>query len=322
MTTKQTPIHSGFGPQTTARDVIGKRRLDGLIAIVTGGYAGVGLETTRTLSGAGATVIVPARSLDKARKALTGMDRVEVESLDLIDPKSIDAFSARFLATGRPLNILINNAGIMATPLARDARGIESQLATNHLGHFQLTARLWSALLKADGARVVALSSRGHARAGIDFDDPNFERRPYDKWIAYGQSKTATALFAVALDARGEAHGVRAFSVHPGAVITELMRSMSEEEVAAAVARARDIGAFKNTEQGAATSVWCATSSQVDGMGGVYCEDCDIAEAVPADFPEQRGVRPWATDPSLAERLWTMSEAWTGVGLTVPQFSS
>ncbi|MGZ3464760.1 MAG: oxidoreductase [Gemmatimonadaceae bacterium] len=322
MATKQAPIHSGYGAQTTAREVMGKRRLDGVVAIVTGGYAGVGLETTRTLAGAGATVIVPARSLDKARKALTGMDRVEVESLDLIDPKSIDAFSARFLSTGRPLHILINNAGIMATPLARDARGIESQLATNHLGHFQLTARLWPVLLKADGARVVALSSRGHARAGIDFDDPNFERRPYDKWIAYGQSKTATALFAIALDARGEAHGVRAFSVHPGAVITELMRSMSEEEVASAVARARDVGTFKNTEQGAATSIWCATSSQLDGMGGVYCEDCDIAEAVPADFPEQRGVRPWATDPSLAERLWTMSEAWTGVGLTVPQFSS
>ncbi|MGZ3333473.1 MAG: oxidoreductase [Gemmatimonadaceae bacterium] len=322
MATKQAPIHSGYGAQTTAREVMGKRRLDGVVAIVTGGYAGVGLETTRTLAGAGATVIVPARSLDKARKALTGMDRVEVESLDLIDPKSIDAFSARFLSTGRPLHILINNAGIMATPLARDARGIESQLATNHLGHFQLTARLWPVLLKADGARVVALSSRGHARAGIDFDDPNFERRPYDKWIAYGQSKTATALFAVAPDARGEAHGVRAFSVHPGAVITELMRSMSEEEVASAVARARDVGTFKNTEQGAATSIWCATSSQLDGMGGVYCEDCDIAEAVPADFPEQRGVRPWATDPSLAERLWTMSEAWTGVGLTVPQFSS
>jgi NAD(P)-dependent dehydrogenase (short-subunit alcohol dehydrogenase family) len=322
MTTKQSPIHSGFGPETTAREVIGKPRLDGVIAIVTGGYAGVGLETTRTLSGAGATVIVPARSLNKARQALTGMDRVVIESLALIDPKSIDAFSARFLATGRPLHILINNAGIMATPLARDARGIESQLATNHLGHFQLTARLWSALLKADGARVVALSSRGHARAGVDFDDPNFERRPYDKWIAYGQSKTATALFAVALDARGEAHGVRSFSVHPGAVITELMRSMSEEEVTAAVARARHVGAFKNTEQGAATSVWCATSSQLDGMGGVYCEDCDIAEAVPADFPEQRGVRPWATDPSLAERLWTMSEALTGVALMQPQLSS
>jgi NAD(P)-dependent dehydrogenase (short-subunit alcohol dehydrogenase family) len=315
MTTKQTPIHSGFGPQTTAREVIGNRRLDGLIAIVTGGYAGVGLETTRTLAGAGATVIVPARSLDKARKALTGMDRVEIESLDLIDPKSIDEFSARFLGTRRPVHILINNAGIMATPFVRDARGFESQLATNHLGHFQLTMRLWPALKKANGARVVALSSRGHARAGIDFDDPNFDRRPYDKWIAYGQSKTATALFAVALDTRGEAHGVRAFSVHPGAVITELMRSMSEQEVTTAVARARDVGAFKNTEQGAATSVWCATSPQLDGIGGVYCEDCDIAEAVPADFPEQRGVRPWAMDPGFAERLWTMSEAWTGAGL-------
>jgi NAD(P)-dependent dehydrogenase (short-subunit alcohol dehydrogenase family) len=315
MTTKQIPIHSGFGPQTTAREVIGNRRLDGLIAIVTGGYAGVGLETTRTLAGAGATVIVPARSLDKARKALTGIDRVEIESLDLIDPKSIDDFSARFLATGRPVHILINNAGIMATPFVRDARGFESQLATNHLGHFQLTALLWPALLKASGARVVALSSRGHVRSGIDFDDPNFERRPYDKWVAYGQSKTATALFAVALDRRGEEHGVRAFSVHPGAVITDLMRSMSEEEVTAAIARSRNIGAFKNPEQGAATSVWCATSSQLDGMGGVYCEDCDIAEAVPADFPEQRGVRPWAMDPDFAERLWTMSEAWTGAGL-------
>jgi NAD(P)-dependent dehydrogenase (short-subunit alcohol dehydrogenase family) len=315
MTTKQAQIHSGFGPQTTAREVIANRRLDGLIAIVTGGYAGVGLETTRTLAGAGATVIVPARSLDKARKALTGMDRVEIESLDLIDPRSIDEFSARFLATGRPVHILINNAGIMATPFVRDARGFESQLATNHLGHFQLTMRLWPALLKANGARVVALSSRGHARAGIDFDDPNFEHRPYDKWVAYGQSKTANALFAVALDTRGEAHGVRAFAVHPGAVITELMRSMSEEEVTAAVARSRTVGAFKNTQQGAATSVWCATSAQLDGMGGVYCEDCDIAEAVPADFPEQRGVRPWAMDPGFAERLWMMSEAWTGAGL-------
>jgi len=315
MATKQAPIHSGFGAQTTAREVIGNRRLDGLTALVTGGYAGVGLETTRSLSAAGATVIVPARTLDKARTALAGMDRVEIESLDLIDPKSIDALATRFLATGRPLHILINNAGIMATPLVRDARGFESQLATNHLGHFQLTERLWPALVRANGARVFCLSSRGHARAGVDFDDPNFELRPYDKWIAYGQSKTATALFAVALDKRGEPHRIRAFSVHPGAVITELMRSMSEEEVKAAVARAGEVGIFKDTEQGAATSVWCATSPQLEGVGGVYCEDCNIAEAVPADFPEQRGVRPWAMDPSLAERLWTMSEEMTGVPL-------
>ena len=313
MTTKQSPIHSGYGAKTTAREVIGNRRLDGAIAVVTGGYAGIGLETTRALSAAGATVIVPARTPDKARAALAGMDRVELESLDLIDPNSIDAFAARFLASDRALHILVNNAGIMATPLVRDARGFESQLATNHLGHFQLTARLWPALRKAKGARVVALSSRGHARGGVDFDDPHFERRPYDKWAAYGQSKTANALFARALDARGEKQRVRAFSVHPGAVVTELMRYMPEEEIQSAVTRSAAISLMKTTEQGAATSIWCATSTQLDGMGGVYCEDADIAEAVPADFPEPRGVRPWAMDPSLAERLWTKSEEWTGV---------
>src|ERR1019366_4719316 len=144
------------------------------------------------------------------------------EALDLGEPASIDAFATRFLASNRALQLLVNNAGIMATPLVRDARGFESQFATNHLGHFQLTARLWPALRRAHGARVIALSSRGHVRGAVDFDDPNFERKPYDKWIAYGQSKTANALFAIALDARGEAHRVRAFSVHPGAVMTEL----------------------------------------------------------------------------------------------------
>jgi NAD(P)-dependent dehydrogenase (short-subunit alcohol dehydrogenase family) len=317
MTTKQIPIHSGFGARTTASEVIGNRRLDGAIAVVTGGYAGVGLETTRALSAAGATVIVPARTPDKARTALADMDSVELESLDLFDPPSIDAFAARFLASGRPLHILVNNAGIMATPLVRDARGFESQLATNHLGHFQLTAGLWPALRKAKGARVVELSSRGHARSGVDFDDPNFERRPYDKWVAYGQSKTANALFALALDVRGEAHGVRAFSVHPGGVVTELMRSMPVEEVSAILAEPRNAPAsLKTPEQGAATSVWCATSTQLDGMGGVYCEDVDVAEAVAADSPAQRGVRPGAMDPAFAEQLWRKSEEWTGVPFT------
>lgn len=316
MTTNQAPIPSGYNAQTTAREAIGDRRLDGLITIVTGGYVGIGLETTRALAEAGATVIVPARSLDKARGALAGMARVEIEALDLSDPGSIDAFAARFSATGRPVHILVNNAGIMATPLERDARGFESQLATNHLGHFQLTARLWPALRKANGARVVSLSSRGHARSAVDFDDPNFERRPYDKMVAYGQSKTANVLFAVALDARGEAHGVRAFSVHPGAVMTELVRSLSDEELSYIRSTIAPT-TFKTTEQGAATSVWCAASAQLDGKGGVYCEDVDIAVAVPADFAEPRGVRPWAIDPSLAERLWTKSEEWTGVPFTV-----
>jgi NAD(P)-dependent dehydrogenase (short-subunit alcohol dehydrogenase family) len=316
MTTKQTPIPSGHGVRTTAREVLGGQRLDGVLAIVTGGYAGVGLETTRALSAAGATVVVPARSLEKARAALAGTSRVEIDVLDLADPASVDAFAARVLASGRPVHVLVNNAGIMATPLARDSRGFESQLATNHIGHFQLTVRLWPALVRANGARVVSLSSRGHVRGAVDFEDPHFERRPYDKWGAYGQSKTANALFAVALDARGEARRVRAFSVHPGAVLTELTRWMTEDEQKAAIEAASKVPAgFKNTEQGAATSVWCATSPQLEGKGGVYCEDVDIAEAVPADFSEPRGVRPWAMDPELAERLWAKSEAWTGLRL-------
>ena len=316
MTTKQAPIHSGYGATTTAREVIGDRRLDGVNAIVTGGYTGVGLETTRALVDAGATVVVPARTHEKARAALAGLDRVEVESLDLFDPESIDAFATRFLVSRRPLQILMNNAGIMAPPLMRDARGFESQLATNHLGHFQLTARLWPALQSAGGARVVALSSRGHARSAFDFDDPNFEQRPYDKWIAYGQSKTANALFALALDQRGEEYGIRAFSVHPGGIHTELMRFMPEEEIQAAVKAFN--APLKTPQQGAATSIWCATSEQLDGMGGVYCEDCDIAVAVPADFPEPRGVRPWACDPVLAERLWVLSELWTDTTIHEP----
>jgi len=312
--TRQAPLRSGYGSKTTAREVIGDRRLDGVVAVVTGGYVGVGLETTRALASAGALVIVPARTAEKARASLAGLDRVELNSLDLADPASIDAFAARFVGSGRPLHILVNNAGIMATPLMRDARGFESQLATNHIGHFQLTARLLPALRRANGARVVSLSSRGHARGAVDFDDPHFERRPYDKWVAYGQSKTANALFAMALDGHGEAHGIRAFSVHPGAVFTERGRWMTEEEQRAAVEAASQVpDGFKNTEEGAATSVWCATSPQLAGMGGVYCEDVDIAEAVPADAPGVRGVRPWASDPELAERLWTLSEEWTGV---------
>ena len=313
MTSKQAPLSSGFGVHSTAREVLGSRRLDGVLAIVTGGYAGVGLETTRVLSGAGATVIVPARTPDKARAALAGLERVELEALDLGDPKSVDAFAARFLASQRALPLLINNAGIMATPLTRDARGFESQLATNHIGHFQLTLRLWPALVQAKGARVVELTSAGHRRAGLDFDDPHFERREYDKWVAYGQSKTANALFALELDRRGEPRGVRAFSVHPGAIATDLMRHMPAEEREATLARFQAL--MKSVEQGAATSVWCATSPQLAGEGGVYCENVDIAAPVAADSTEVNGVRPWACDPQAAEKLWALSEGWTGLKL-------
>lgn len=310
--TPQAPISSGFGPHTTAHEALAGLDLSGKIAIVTGGYSGVGLETTRALAEAGATVIVPARTQEKARAAIAGIPQVELEELDLIDPASIDAFAQRFLNSGRQLDILINNAGIMAPPLVRDARGYESQFATNHLGHFHLTERLWPALVQTGSARVVSVSSTGIRFGGVDLDDPNFERREYDKWKAYGQSKSANALFAVALDRRGQAHGVRAFSVHPGRIMTDLVRFISDDEKNAAGAE------FKTTEQGAATSVWCATSPQLEDKGGVYCLDVDIAKAIPAvDLQGMAqilsGVLTWAIDPELAEQLWQLSEEMTGV---------
>jgi NAD(P)-dependent dehydrogenase (short-subunit alcohol dehydrogenase family) len=313
--TAQAPIHSGFGPNATAREVLRGHDLTDKTAIVTGGYSGIGLETTRALAEAGATVIVPARTRETARASMGGIARVELEEMDLIDPTSVDAFTQRFLSSGRALHMLINNAGIMAAPLSRDARGYESQFATNHLGHFQLTLRLWPALKRAGragGARVVSLSSTGIRFGDIDFDDPNYQRRQYDRWNAYGQSKTANALFAVALDKRGHEDGIRAFSVHPGGINTSLSRFMSEDEKRAYT------GPLKTTEQGAATSVGCATSPQLDGKGGVYCLDCDIAEVIELQALEGlhqvlNGVIPWAIDPDSAERLWKLSEDMTGV---------
>jgi len=316
MATPQAPIHSGFGHRSTAREVLAGCHLDGRTAIVTGGYSGLGLETTRALAEAGANVIVPARSAEKARAALAGIARVEQEVLDLADPGSIDGFAARFVASGRPLHILINNAAIMACPLTRDARGYEAQFATNHLGHFQLCARLWPALEASRGARVVSLSSIGHRRSAVNLDDPHFERSDYDKWEAYGRAKSANSLFAIGLDARAAAHDVRAFAVHPGGIMTDLQRFMPIEEKRAMGwidAEGRVNERFKTPEQGAATSVWCATSPALDGKGGVYCEDCDIARALPPDAQTFDGVRPWAIDPALADRLWVSSEKLTGV---------
>jgi NAD(P)-dependent dehydrogenase (short-subunit alcohol dehydrogenase family) len=243
--------------------------------------------------------------------------------MDLLDPVSIEAFAERYLTSGQPLHILVNSAGVMANPLSRDARGYESQCATNHLGHFQLTVRLWPALTLANGARVVSVSSWGHHFSPVVFDDCNFERRAYSPWAAYGQSKTANILFAVALDGSGKKDGVRGFSLHPGSIPgTGLQKYLSlDEQRAAGVIDKQgkpihDLSKnSKTVEQGAATSVWCATSPQLNGMGGVYCENGDIAtlgeEGVPLNLEDSSklfGVLPYAIDPDAAHRLWTLSE--------------
>lgn len=276
MTKLQYPIGSPFSAASTAAEVVDGIDLTGKTAIVTGGHSGIGLETTRALAGAGASVIVPARDPERAAAALTGIANVTIGQVDLTDPASIAAFGANVVAHGLAVDILVNGAGIMAPPLGRDAEGHESQFATNHLGHFRLTASLWPALSRSGDARVISVSSRGHHIAGVGFDDIDFRVRPYDKWVAYGQSKTANALFALALDARGKAVGVRAFSLHPGQVLTGLAQHLSEDEIAGFDAldeqgnpRLDPARGMKSVSQAAATAVWAATSAQLTGLGGV-----------------------------------------------------
>jgi NAD(P)-dependent dehydrogenase (short-subunit alcohol dehydrogenase family) len=314
MKTEQKPLNSGFGSTSTAMEVIKGRDLRGKTAIVTGGYSGIGLETTKALVSAGTFVVVGARDIQKATQNLAGLRNVEVIQLDLENPASIDQFVAQFLQSNRAIDILINNAGVFAPKNVHDSRGYETQFATNYLGHFQLAVGLWPTLEKSAHARVVALSSIGHMAGGVDFSDLHFKTRVFEKNLAYGQSKSAVALFALQLDKLGQKYGIRAFSVHPGAIMTELGRNMSEADMASwGIVRGADgklivPPGFKTLEQGAATSIWCSTSPLLEGMGGVYCEDCDIAQAVPADYAGMNGVRPWATDEVVAEKLWALSE--------------
>jgi NAD(P)-dependent dehydrogenase (short-subunit alcohol dehydrogenase family) len=317
MPTPQHHIDSGFGAQSTATEVLEGIDLSGRLAIVTGGYSGLGLETVRALTGAGAAVTVGARRPAHAADALAGLPGVEVDELDLGDLDSVRHFAERFLARGRSIDILVNNAAVMACPETRVGPGWEAQFATNHLGHFALTNLLWPALAAEGGARVVALSSGGHRRSAIRFDDLQFDTG-YDKWEAYGQSKTANVLFAVQLDALGQDAGVRAFAVHPGGIMTPLQRHLAREEMVAAGWIDDDgnpIADFKTPEQGAATSTWAATSPRLAGMGGVYCEDCDIAEPAATESEPARpgGVHAHAIDPGAAARLWTVSAELTGV---------
>lgn len=322
--TLQKPIDSGFNKTSTTTDTIKDIDLTGKIAIVTGGNTGIGLETTKTLAAAGATVIVPARDIEKAKRNLEGIANVKIEPMDLMNPASIDNFAKKFIASGKPLHLLINNAGIMWVPLRRDSRGIESQLATNYLAQFQLTARLWQALKKTEGARVINVSSHGHQFAPFSFDDPNFLNREYETLQAYGQSKTASNLFTLELDNRAKAFNIRAFSLHPGSIGgTELGREAPLElfqkmgfvdadgnilpEVAASL---------KTIPQGAATTVWCATSPLLDNIGGVYCEDCDIA-VLASDEEMSAGIKRYSLDKQNAQQLWSWSENNTGIQFTI-----
>lgn len=319
MATLQLPVQSPFNAASTAAEVMAGIDLRGHLAVVTGGYSGLGLLTVTSLAAAGAQVIVPARDTARAEAALTGIDGVRVMPMDLMQAESVAGFSRSLVSAGQPVSLLINCAGVMAAPLLRDADGHESQFATNHLGHYRLTCGLWPVLVKSGQARVLSVSSRGHQIAGVKFDDIDFLRRPYDKWLAYGQSKTANALFAITLDQRGRSHGVRAFSLHPGQILTDLARHLSTAELAAFDAldeqgrpRLDPHNGLKTVEQGAATGLWCATSAVLADLGGVYCEDCNVAPVNDA-ATGRKGVAQWAADAESAERLWVVSEQWTGL---------
>lgn len=311
---RQTPLDSPFGARSTAREVAKDADLSGRTVVITGGYAGIGLEAAKALAGAGARLIVPGRSPDKARAALDGLHAVVIE-LDLAEPDSVAAGAEAIRAeASEGIDLLINNAGIMATPLRRNSKGWESQFATNQLGHFALFARLKDLLFKRPGARVVALSSLAHRISDIDLDDWNWETGEYDKWKAYGRSKSANALFALALNEKYEADGLKAYSVHPGGIVTELQRDLEESEMRAMGwidEEGRLNPAFKSVEEGAATTVWTGTSPLLEDRGGVYCEDCNIA--APAEDGRFSGYREHIRDLESAKKLWALSEAVTGL---------
>jgi len=311
---------SSFGAESTTDDVLGGVDLAGTRVLVTGASAGLGLETTRALAAHGASVTMAVRDLAKGTTAMETVlatvpaADLELRPVDLADLASVRTFSDGFLADHDRLDVLIANAGIMACPQGTTADGFELQLGTNHLGHFLLITRLMPALVEADGARVVLLSSAGHRFADVDLEDPGFEHQPYDPWVAYGRAKTANVLCAVGIDQRFRERGVRAFAVHPGGIQTELGRHLTDESLKFLMDRlaaAPTETVWKTVPQGAATSVYAATSPDLEGRGGVYLEDCHIAEVT--DDPDAReGVRAYALDPTAADALWTLSERLVG----------
>lgn len=311
----QKPIGSGFTRNSTAMEVIRGTELTDKIAVVTGGYSGIGIETTRALCNAGATVIVPARRPDIAKDILrTVAGTHEVHQMDLADLNSVRAFTEE-ISTRGAIHLLINNAGIMACPEARVGPGWEMQFGVNHLGHMALYLGLRDSLAKAEGARVVALSSIAHNRSDIIWDDPHFKSERYHKWNAYGQAKTANALFALGVNSREENDGIKGFSVHPGGIFTPLQRHLPEEEMVTLGWKNADgsippmiEALFKSPEQGAATTIWAATSDQLNDIGGVYCEDVDVAKLANSESKRWEHVQEWACNPEKAETLWEMSQ--------------
>jgi len=304
----ESPITTGFGHQSTAADVIAGVDLSGKRAVVTGGASGIGVETARALAGAGADVTLAVRDTaagDRVAADIGG--NVSVAQLDLSNLSSVDDFVA---AWNGPLDILVNNAGVMAVQdLVIAPSGHELQFATNHLGHFALTICLHEALASAGGARIVSVSSSGHLRSPVIFDDLDFAFREYDPFAAYGQSKTANVLFAVEATRRWADDGIVANALMPGGILTALQRHLGQEYQAGADERFRRAGSrLKTVEQGAATSVLLAASPLVDGVGGRYFEDCNEATVVDHrdDFGIS-GVAPYALDPANAERLWDVS---------------
>lgn len=315
-----TQDRSAFGAETTADEVLEGIDLGGKLALITGGASGLGTETARALAARGANIVIAARDVEKGeeaaqtiRDAVDGAS-VEVIALDLASLDSIRSAAKTFLAAHDRLDLLVNNAGVMACPQMQTVDGFEMQFGTNHVGHFLFTNLIAPALIAAAPSRIVNLSSRGHHRDTVHFEDLHFEQRDYDKWQSYGQSKTANVLFSVGLDERLKDKGVRAYAVHPGGIVTNLGRHLNDDDVKYLMAQMQKNSggnaALKSIPQGAATSCFAATAPELDGEGGVYLEDCHVAAVDDEDMAGS--VRSYAIDPDTADKLWAVSEQLVG----------